>query len=152
MSSRFFSPHIGLAVLALAFGFARSGAAETVARAAENQVPVTMIQVNRTPSYTEVQLQAQRALTDVCWNYSGPNAPYLLADGRRYRFLSGDAITACPSKRGYASGEVMTLRFEPMGLKVSEFSLLEGQGGENQMVQPGASTIRYWNFLHVTPQ
>jgi hypothetical protein len=34
--------------------------------------------------------------------------------------------------------------------QVREFSLVEGQGGENQMIDPAANRGRsYWNFLHV---
>ena len=50
----------------------------------------------------------------------------------------------------YGAGEVMVLRFEPLGAQVHEFSLVEGQGGENQLIDPVAhKTERYWNFLHI---
>jgi hypothetical protein len=85
----------------------------------------------------------------VCWNSSGPDSPYLLAEGRHYRFLNGDSITACPTRRDYATREIMVLRFAPLDPQVRQFSLVEGQGGENQLVDPASSTIRYWNFLRV---
>jgi hypothetical protein len=47
----------------------------------------------------------------------------------------------------------MVLRFEPLEPQVREFSLVEGEGGENQMIDPASAVnIRYWNFLHVKPQ
>ncbi len=140
-----------LSVVLLVAGFDLAGpaAAEPVFQPAENQVAVTMVEVVRTPQNTEVRLQTQTDMQSVCWTVDGADSPYLLADGRRYHFLNGDNITSCPGRRGYAAREVMTLRFEPLGPQVGEFSLVEGQGGENQMVDPKASTRRYWNFLRV---
>jgi len=123
--------------------------AEPLFHRAENQVRVVMIEVIRTAAFTEVHLQTQAALQGVCWNAAGPDSPYLLADGRRYRFLNGDKITACPARQPYADKDVMVLRFEPLDSKIHEFSLVEGQGGENQLIDPKSSKARFWNFLHV---
>ncbi|MDP2334708.1 MAG: hypothetical protein Q8M19_28860 [Reyranella sp.] len=133
----------------LVLGFFRPAAAEIVFQPAENKVPVAMIDVNKTSRYTEVRLQAQAAVTGVCWTSEGTDSPYLLADGRRYRFLGGDGITACPTRRNYAARESMALRFEPLDPQVKEISLVEGQGGENQMIDPASSKARFWNFLHI---
>jgi hypothetical protein len=88
-----------------------SAAAETLFHRAENQVPVAIVQIDRTPAHTELRLQAQAALTKVCFAASGPNSPYLLASGRNYRYLGGDNVSACPERRDYASGDVMVLRY-----------------------------------------
>jgi hypothetical protein len=133
----------------LLLGSIRPAAAEIVLQAAENKVPVTMIEVIKTPRHTEIRLQAQTAVSDVCWTSQGANSPYLLAGGRRYRFLGGDGITACPATRNYVARESMALRFEPLDPQAKEFSLVEGQGGENQMIDPASSKSRYWNFLRV---
>jgi hypothetical protein len=124
--------------------------AETVNVMAENQVPVAMVEIDRTAAYTAVHLQTSAVLAQVCWFLDGPNSPYLLAGTQRYRFQSGDNIVYCPLTRGYAPGEVMVLRFAPLPAAVHEVSLVEGQGGEAQMTNPGSSRVRYWNFLHVT--
>jgi hypothetical protein len=117
---------------------------------AENRIPVAIIEVTRTPDYTEVRLETQAPRPKVCWSFSGPNSPYLLASDHRYRFLSGEAITDCPNQRDYAAHQFMVLRFEPLPPQVQEFSLVEGQGGENQMIDPASQRgTSYWNFLHV---
>ncbi|MGO9474052.1 MAG: hypothetical protein ACLPWS_11720 [Rhodomicrobium sp.] len=129
--------------------FALPAGGKTLFVRAENQVPVAMIEARRTPEYTEVRLQTQAALVKVCWYSTGPNSPYLLAEGHRYRYLSGDNITACPTKRDYTFQEVMVLRFEPLTRDTHVFSLVEGQGGENQLAAPASTTDRYWNFLKI---
>jgi len=133
----------------LVLGCFQPAAAEIVSQPAENKVPVTMIEVIKTPRHTEIRLQAQTAVSDVCWTSQGADSPYLLAGGRRYRFLGGDGITACPARRNYAAREGMALRFEPLDPQAKEFSLVEGQGGENQMIDPASSKTRFWNFLRV---
>jgi hypothetical protein len=125
-------------------------AAEVVFQLAENKVPVALIEVARSSRYTEIRLQAQAAVTGVCWTAQGPDSPYLLANGRRYRFLGGDGITTCPAVRNYVARESMALRFEPLDPPTKEFSLVEGQGGENQTTDPASSKARFWNFLRVT--
>ncbi len=134
----------------LVLGDLQPAAAEAVFRPAENKVPVALVEVSKSPRYTEVRLQAQAAVTGVCWTSDGPDSPYLLAGGRRYRFLGGDGITTCPAVRNYAARESMALRFERLDPQIKEFSLVEGQGGENQMIDPGSSKARFWNFLHIT--
>jgi hypothetical protein len=116
---------------------------------AENQVPIAIVQIIRTPRHTEIHPQTQATVPRVCWNPTGPDSPYLLAEGRRFRFLGGDRITNCPTEQNYVVRETMVLRFEPLGPQVREFSLVEGQGGENQMIDPASSTRRFWNFLRV---
>ena len=133
----------------LVLGCFQPAAAEIVSQQAENKVPVTMIGVVTSARYTEVRLQTQAAVADVCWTSQGADSPYLLAGGRRYRFLGGDGITACPARRNYVALESMALRFEPLDPQAKEFSLVEGQGGENQMIDPTSSKARFWNFLRV---
>jgi hypothetical protein len=123
--------------------------AQTLFHMAENQVPIAMVRVVHTPQHTEVHLQTQAAVPKVCWESGGPDSAYLLAEGRRYRFLGGDRITNCPMERNYDLRETMVLRFEPLAAQAREFSLVEGQGGENQMINPASSTRRFWNFLRV---
>lgn len=135
----------GLGLLA----FVVPAAAETVHQVAENHVPVVMVQIDRRAAYTEVRLQTLAALDRVCWNANGPNSPYLIAGSQRYRFLGGENIANCPTSRSYGSGDIMVLRFAPLPSNAHEVSLVEGEGGEEQMTNPGQSRVRFWNFLHV---
>ena len=123
--------------------------AQSLFHRAENQVQVALVKVVRTANYTEVHLQTLAALKSVCWYASGENSPYLLAEGRRFRYLSGDNIAACPAQQDYANQAVMVLRFQPLAAQTRTFSLVEGQGGENQMVDPASTKSRFWNFLRV---
>jgi hypothetical protein len=118
-------------------------------RQAENQVPVAIVQVISGPNFAEVHIQVQAAQISVCWSPTGPNSPYLLADGHRYRYRDGDNVTACPTRKLYAANEVMVLRFQPLGNQVDKFSFVEGEGGENQLVDHVDSAMRYWNFFGV---
>ena len=131
---------------------ARSGAAETLFHPAENSVPVAIVRLERTPRFTEVHIETQAPRSKVCWAASGANSPYLIAKGRRYRFIEGERITSCPATRDYGARETMVLRFEPLDAQVAEFSLVEGEGGENQMIDPASSRGRFWNFLRVKLQ
>lgn len=137
------------AAAAVVILFAFPTAAQTLLHRAENQVPVAMVKVVRTTGHTEVHLQTQAALKGVCWHATGADSPYLMAEGRRYRYLSGNNIAACPAQQGYADREVMVLRFEPLAPQTRTFSLVEGQGGENQMIDPNSTKSRFWNFLRV---
>jgi hypothetical protein len=123
--------------------------AQSLFHRAENQVQVALVKVVRTADYTEVHLQTQAALKSVCWYATGENSPYLLADGRRFRYRSGNNIAACPAQQDYANQAVMVLRFEPLAPQTRTFSLVEGQGGENQMIDPSSTKSRFWNFLRV---
>ena len=117
---------------------------------AENQVPVALVAVIRRPDFTEVHLETQTERKKVCWTAQGPNSPYLLAGGKRYHYLGGDHVSNCPEGIDYNTHELMILRFEPLAAAASEFSLVEGEGGENQMIDPASSRgTRYWNFLRV---
>jgi hypothetical protein len=143
-----------LRVLLLSFlilvGVGVRASAETVFHAAENNVPVAMIEVIRAPAYTQVRLLARTALKNVCWHAQGPDSPYLIADGRRYPFISGDNISICPQRRNYEANEGMVLRFRPLPAQARQLSLVEGQGGESQMIDPGSHrNERFWNFLRV---
>jgi hypothetical protein len=124
-------------------------AAETLFHRAENQVPVAIVQIDRTPDHIEIRLQAQAALARVCFAASGPNSPYLLASGRNYRYLGGDNVTACPERRDYAASDVMVLRFEPLVAGSSTFSFVTGQAGEKQSIDAVSPATPYWNFLRV---
>jgi hypothetical protein len=131
---------------------ARPVLAEALLHPAENNVPVAIVRIERTARFTEVAIETQAPRQKVCWYASGPNSPYLLAGGRRYRLIEGDKIAGCPATRDYGAHETMVLRFEPIGPQVREFSLVECEGGENQMIDPASSRERYWNFLHVKTQ
>jgi hypothetical protein len=129
---------------------AQSAAAEAVFRPAENKIPVALVEVSKSPRYTEVRLQAQAAIAGICWTAEGPDSPYLLVDGRRYRFLGGDGITTCPAVRNYVARESLALRFERLDPTIKEFSFVDGQGGEKEMTEPEPAKARFWNFLRVT--
>jgi hypothetical protein len=124
-------------------------AAETLFHRAENQVPVAIVEIKRHAEFTEIHLQAQAALTKVCFATGGPNRPYLLAAGRNYHYVGGDNVTACPERRDYAQGDIMILGFEPSAAGSSTFSFVSGQGGEKQPIDVVAPTSPYWNFLRV---
>ena len=137
-------------VLLLTLGAGSIAQAQTLSHRAENQVPVTLIEVNRQAQYTEVHLRADIDRENVCWTDQGDNSPYLLAGGKRYRFIEGRNIMICPARRGYKAGEVMILHFQPLPASINQISLVEGQGGENQMIDPASAPgMRYWNFLRV---
>ncbi len=127
-----------MAVLLLAM----PAGAQSLFHRAENQVQVALTKVVRTAEYTEVHLQTQAALKGVCWAAAGDNSPYLSADGQRYRYRKGDNVTDCPTRRDYADKEVMLLRFEPLPAQNHMFSLWEGHGGENQLIDPASTKGR----------
>jgi hypothetical protein len=137
------------AVAAVLMLSASSAGAETLFHRAENQVPVALVQIDRTSAHTEIRLQAQAALTKVCFAATGLNSPYLLASGRNYRYLGGDNASACPERRDYATGDVIVLRFEPLAAGNSTFSFVSGQAGEKQSIDAVAPNTPYWNFLRV---
>ena len=110
---------------------------------------MALVQIVRAQEHTEIHLEAQANLPVVCWYATGESSPYLLAQGHRYRYLGGEHITTCPTNRGYAKGEVMVLRFQPLDPRIAEFSLVEGQGGENQMIDKQSSSTRFWNFVRI---
>jgi len=127
----------------------RPATAETLFHRAENQVPVAIVEIKRSSEFTEIHLQAQAALTKVCFATSGPNRPYLLAAGRSYLYVGGDNVTTCPERRDYVQSDVMTLRFEPLAAGSSTFSFVSGQAGEKQSIDAVSPTTPYWNFLRV---
>jgi hypothetical protein len=133
-------------------GCARPLFAETLVHSAENNVPVAIVRIERTARFTEVEIETQAPRQKVCWYASGPDSPYLLAGGRRYRLIEGDKVANCPATRDFGAHETMVLRFEPVEAQVREFSLVEGEGGENQLIDPASSRGTYWNFLHVKMQ
>ena len=130
----------------------RSALAESLMHPAENNVPVAIVRIERTARFTEVHIETQAPRSKVCWASSGPNSPYLLANRHRYRLLEGDKIANCPATRDYGAHETMVLRFEPLDPQIREFSLVEGEGGENQLIDPASSRGNYWNFLRVKSQ
>ena len=140
---------IRTAAVAAAMLVALPAGAQSLFHLAENKVQVAVVKVVRNPANTEVHLQTQKAMTGICWYASGNNSPYLLADGHRFRYLSGANITACPGRQAYADREIMILRFEPLPAQARVFSLVEGRGGENQMIDPTSSKEQFWNFLRV---
>jgi hypothetical protein len=75
--------------------------AQSLFHRAENQVQVALVKVVRTADYTEVHLQTQAALKSECWYATGENSPYLLADGRRFRYRGGNNIATCPAQQDY---------------------------------------------------
>jgi hypothetical protein len=133
---------------ALLIAAAMPASAQSLFHKAENEVPVALVGVTRAADHTEVRLQALQALEQVCWYASGVNSPYLLVDGQRYPLIGHGNVTPCPTRRSYANGEVMVLRFQPLPASARTVSLVEGQGGENQALNPAANrTERFWNFL-----
>jgi hypothetical protein len=141
--------YVRLLGLALAAGGAAPAVAGPAWTPAEDDVPLGIVEVARTAQATEIRIQTRAAMKDACWTMTGANSPYLLAAGRRYRLLGGEGIAACPKSRDYAEGGTMVLRFEPLKPAVKEFSLIEGVGGESQLLDPDSATRRYWNFLHI---
>jgi hypothetical protein len=139
----------GLLGTLLAAGAASPGTAAPAWTPAENDVPLKIVEVNRTKAATEIRIQTGEAMRGACWSMAGANSPYLLAAERRYRLIGGEGIAACPKSRSYAEGGTMVLRFEPLKPGVKEFSLIEGVGGESALLDPDSATRRYWNFLHV---
>jgi hypothetical protein len=137
------------AVAAVSMLSASSAGAETLFHRAENQVPMAIVQIDRTSAHTEIRLQAQAALTKVCFAATGPSSPYLLASGRNYRYLGGDNVSTCPERRDYAVGNVLVLRFESLAAGNSTFSFVSGQGGEKQSIDAVAPNTPYWNFIRV---
>ena len=123
--------------------------AQSLFHRAENNVQVALVKVQRASDYTEIQLQTLKAMSGVCWYASGPNSPFLVAAGQHYRYVSGGNITACPGKQNYANEEIMTLRFEPLPAETKTFSLVEGEGGENQMINQKSSNDTFWNFVGI---
>ena len=148
MPRRFFRT-IEAATAAATLLLALPAGAQSLFHRAENQVQVAIIKVARVAGNTEVHLQTLKAMPSVCWHATGENSPYLLADGRRFRYLNGANITACPGRQAYADKETMILRFEPLPVQARIFSLVEGRGGENQMIDPSSSKEQFWNFLRV---
>ena len=135
--------------LMLAVGTPSAALAAPAWTPAENEVPLKIVEVNRTKTATEIRIQTGEAMKDACWSMAGPNSPYLLAAERRYRLIGGEGIAACPKSRSYAEGGTMVLRFEPLKPGAKEFSLIEGVGGESALLDPDSATRRYWNFLHI---
>ncbi len=129
--------------------FAAPAGADELFHRAENQVPLAIVKVTRAATFTEIRIQTQAELKKVCWPSSGPNSPYLLAIGRRFRYLDGDNIAACPARRDYADHDVMVLRFAPLEAQVSTFSFVGGQADENRSISPASAAGRDWNFLRV---
>ena len=81
--------------------------------------------------------------------FAGANAPYLLARGRRYRLVGGEDIAICPRRRFHTARQIMVLHFELLDPTIREVSLVEGQGGENRMIDLKSSSARFWNFLRI---
>jgi hypothetical protein len=123
------------------------GLAEPLMHRAENQVPVAIIQVERPANQTEIHLKTLAVLEKVCFAATGPNSPYILANGRNYRYLGGDNVTACPQRRDYAAGDVLVLRFEPLEAGSSTFSLVSG--GAKQPADAVSPAAPSWNFIRV---
>jgi hypothetical protein len=126
---------------------AAPAAAETLCPRAENQVPVALVRIERPAGQTEIHLQAQAAIAKVCFAATGPHSPYLLANGRNYRYLGGDNVSACPQRQDYAAGDVLVLRFEPLEAGSSTFSL--ASGGEKQSAEAVSPAAPSWNFVRI---
>lgn len=115
---------------------------------AENQVELAIIDVKRSPSNTEVKIVVT-AQTRICWHKSGPDSPYLVAGKRNYRLITSEGAALCPDYRIYDRNETMVLRFEPLPNDVQEFSLVEGEGGENQMQGKFKREETFLSFLNI---
>jgi hypothetical protein len=112
-------------------------------------VPVAIVKIERLSDRTEIHLQAQAALQKVCFAASGPGSPYLLAEGRTFRYLGGDNITQCPERRDYAAGDMLLLRFQPLEAGSSTFSFVSGPSDEKQSTDAVSPAAPRWNFLRV---
>jgi len=137
---------LGGAVIAVSL-FALPAVAETLMHRAENQVPVAIVQIERPANHTEIHLQAQAGLEKVCFAPTGPNSPYLLANGQNYRYLGGDNVTACPQRRDYAAGDVLVLRFAPLEAGTSTFSF--ASGGDKRSGEAVSPAAPSWTFVRV---
>src|SRR5262245_45244771 len=144
-----FSRAITTAAAAGSILSASSAGAETLFHRAEDQVPVAIVQIDRTSPHTEIRLQAQAARTKVCFAATGPNSPYLLASGRNYRYLGGDNVGTCPERRDYAAGDVLVLRFEPLVAGECIFYFVLGQCGGKQSIVAGEPDMPYCDFCWV---
>ncbi len=83
----------------------------------------------------------------MCFAATGPNSPYLLANGQNYRYLGGDNVTVCPQRRDYVAGEVLVLRFAPLAAGSSTFSMASGsEKPSSDAVSPASPS---WNFVRV---
>jgi hypothetical protein len=140
-------PGAGAAIMTVLFAFPI--AAQTLPHRAENQVPVAIVKIDRAPDHTAIHIQAQAALAKVCFPAKGANSPYLLANGRNYRYLGGDNVSACPERRDYTAAEVMVLRFEPLEVGSSTFSFVSGQTDGKQSTDAISPTTPYWSFIRV---
>src|SRR6476619_8261696 len=101
MASGFWQAFLGGIRVAPSFLATLPAAAEILPHRAENQVPVAIVEIKRPAEHTEIHLQAQAALTKVCFAASGPNSPYLLASGRNYRYLGGGRIIKNNKRHNY---------------------------------------------------
>lgn len=115
----------------------------------ENQIPAAITEIRLLPRYTEIVVTTLRPATQVCWSESGPDSPFLLSGGKRFAFIDGDNIRNCPARQSYRTNEAMILRFAPLDGDYPELSLVEGEGGEKQALDPSSSRVRYWNFLRI---
>lgn len=141
-----------LAALALVTPTSRAEQKPVVVRLhhpGENQIPAAITEIRLFATYTEVVVTMVRPADQVCWRASGPDSPYLLTGGKRYRLIGGENIKHCPARQSYRTSEVMVLRFDPLEGDHPELSLVEGEGGEKQMLDPSSSRTRYWNFLRI---
>lgn len=114
-------------------------------------VPVVITDVRQSPNYTEVHFKTLKELYSVCWNFSGPDAPYLLSEGTTYPLMEGVNVTRCPTRREYYKYEKFTLIFLPIDNTARQFNLIEGEAGLDFMNKGGKliSGQTFWNFLGV---
>jgi len=150
---------LGFAAL-VALAWAHGAEAETVHRLSQVDAHFAVVNVVREKGFTEIHIKPlseppQRVIEPagetwfaICWAESGPDAPFLSADGKRYRYLGGDNVSHCPRSRRY-DGKVMVLRFEPLGADVRQFSLIEGVGGEKQLTGTVNAAAPYLNFVDI---
>lgn len=113
-----------------------------------NKAAVILVKI--TPLQTEIHIQViDRHVGIVPWGTMEDCIPYLqTSDGTRYDFIG--ALN--PTRRYFYKNEVMVLLFQPLPLATSKFSLIEGNGGEEQLRTSIINTnmLTYWNYIDIS--
>lgn len=106
-----------------------------------------IILVKITPLATELHIQVKGSRAGIVpWGSTEQTIPYLVANNVNYSFFGAHQ----PTKRSFEKNEIMVLRFEPLPLTTTSFSMIEGIAGLAQMAGGGRSNwVTYWNFMNV---
>ena len=136
MARTLWHPILSGTFVAVALG--QPATAETLFHRAENQVPVAIVEIKRSSEFTEINLQAQAALTKVRFATGGPNRPYLLAAGRNYLYVGGDNVTTCPERIRVGSGRRKAIDRR----RLSDDTLLEFPACKAELMAAGPHVTR----------